>query len=147
VKWLFLLLGVVIGVLIMFLVRWLRSRGRPTTTVVSHGDDEPLADETPTGQIPVLGPRFGEPALSEADLEPEPASWEPGSYVNSAKPTAGGASPAGEFTVKGNTGSMLYHTKESPYYTRTRAEVWFRTPVDAEAAGFTEWNKRRERVS
>jgi hypothetical protein len=90
--------------------------------------DQPSADETPTGQIPVL-----------TALE---STVEPGGYANSAKPLADGSAPSAEFTIKGNAGSMLFHTKESPYYGRTKAEVWFKSPADAEAAGFTGWNKR-----
>jgi hypothetical protein len=41
---------------------------------------------------------------------------------------------------------MLFHTTTSPYYTRTKAEVWFRTPEDAEQAGFTAWNRPRQRT-
>ena len=40
------------------------------------------------------------------------------------------------FPVKGNADSMLYHTPESPFYGRTKAEVWFTTADAAEAAGF-----------
>jgi large subunit ribosomal protein L22 len=40
------------------------------------------------------------------------------------------------FPVKGNADSMLYHTPESPFYGRTKAEVWFTTAEAAEAAGF-----------
>ena len=32
---------------------------------------------------------------------------------------------------------MLFHTPESPYYGRTRAEVWFDSEASARAAGFT----------
>ena len=38
--------------------------------------------------------------------------------------------------VKGNEDSMKFHTPESPYYTRTIAEVWFTSAEAAEAAGF-----------
>ena len=31
---------------------------------------------------------------------------------------------------------MKFHTPESPYYTRTVAEVWFTSAEAAEAAGF-----------
>ena len=92
-------------------------------------DDQPAADETPTGQIPVL-------TVPESTVES-------GGFANSAKPLADGSAPAAEFTIKGNAGSMLFHTEESPYYGRTKAEVWFRSPAEAEAAGFTGWNKRR----
>jgi hypothetical protein len=88
--------------------------------------EEPAADETPTGRIPVL---------TESTVEP-------GGYPHSARPLPDGSAPTAEFTIKGNAGSMLFHTKESPYYGRTKAEVWFRNPADAEAAGFTGWNKR-----
>ena len=88
--------------------------------------DEPAPDETPTGRIPVL------------------TAVEPGDYPGSAKPLPDGLAPSPEFTIKGNAGSMLFHTKESPYFGRTKAEVWFKTSTDAEAAGFTAWNKRRK---
>jgi hypothetical protein len=101
-------------------------------------DDQPDGDETPTGQIPALGP---------ADFEAVDDLPEPGSYPNSVKSLPDGSAPTTDFTIKGNAGSMLYHTKESPYYGRIKAEVWFRTPEDAEAAGFTCWNKCRSATS
>ena len=58
-------------------------------------------------------------------------------------PGPDGAAPGPEFTIKGNADSMLFHTPESPYYARTRAEVWFRTAEEAAAAGFTEWRPHR----
>ncbi|CRK60111.1 LSU ribosomal protein L4p (L1e) [Alloactinosynnema sp. L-07] len=66
---------------------------------------------------------------------------------NSAKPKADGSAPSGEYTVKGNADSMLFHTTDSPYYTRTKAEVWFKAAADAEKAGFTAWNRRRSEKS
>lgn len=53
----------------------------------------------------------------------------------SAAALADGSAPEG-FTIKGNKGSMKYHTEDSPWYGRTKAEVWFATPEAAEAAGF-----------
>lgn len=53
----------------------------------------------------------------------------------------GGSAPDG-FPIKGNADSMLFHAPESPYYDRTVAEVWFATPEDAEAAGFTPWRPK-----
>jgi hypothetical protein len=41
------------------------------------------------------------------------------------------------FPVKGNADSMLYHTPDSPFYDRTKAEVWFASAEAAEAAGFS----------
>ena len=68
---------------------------------------------------------------------------QPGRFPGSALPLDGGAPPTPEHTVKGNAQSMLYHSTASPYYSRTRAEVWFRNAEDAEAAGFTDIRRRR----
>lgn len=61
---------------------------------------------------------------------------EPGRFPGSAKPLSGGAAPSGEFTIKGNEDSMIYHTPQSPSYDRTIAETWFKTEAAAVAAGF-----------
>jgi hypothetical protein len=45
-------------------------------------------------------------------------------------------------TVRGNRATMLYHTPDSPYYDRIVADACFATPAEAEAAGFTGWNRR-----
>jgi hypothetical protein len=50
--------------------------------------------------------------------------------------------PPDGFTIKGNAQSMLFHTPDSPYYGRTKAEVWFRTEADAERAGFTKYVRK-----
>jgi large subunit ribosomal protein L4 len=55
--------------------------------------------------------------------------------LDSAEPLDDGSAPEG-FTIKGNKGSMKYHTTESQWYDRTVAEVWFRSAEAAEAAGF-----------
>jgi len=41
------------------------------------------------------------------------------------------------FPVKGNDDSKLYHNENSPFYGRTKAEVWFADDAAAEAAGFS----------
>ncbi|MCS6711243.1 50S ribosomal protein L4 [Brachybacterium sp. EF45031] len=53
----------------------------------------------------------------------------------SAAALADGTAPSG-YTIKGNAGSMKYHTEDSPWYGRTKAEVWFATEEAAQAAGF-----------
>lgn len=58
----------------------------------------------------------------------------------SAVPAEDGSGPAG-YDIKGNAGSMLYHTPDSPYYERTRAEVWFDSEAAAGDAGFTRWDE------
>jgi hypothetical protein len=61
----------------------------------------------------------------------------------SARSLPDGSAPGPEYQIKGNTSSMLFHPPTSPYYKRTKPEVWFRTAEDARAAGFTEWAPRR----
>lgn len=53
----------------------------------------------------------------------------------SAAPLADGSAPAG-FAIKGKISSMKYHNEDSPWYGRTKAEVWFANEAAAEAAGF-----------
>ena len=74
-------------------------------------------------------------------LAAAPPTFTPGPYPGSALPVEDGSAPSPEFTVKGNADSMLFHTTDSPYYTRTTAEAWFRTAADAEAAGFTAYHR------
>jgi hypothetical protein len=58
--------------------------------------------------------------------------------TSGAAPLPDGSAPGPEYTIKGNADSMLFHTPDSPYYARTKAEVWFRDADEARAAGFTE---------
>jgi hypothetical protein len=48
-----------------------------------------------------------------------------------------GTSPEAEYVVKGKTATRVFYAPGSPYYSRTRADVWFRTADDAGAAGFS----------
>ncbi|WP_291414651.1 hypothetical protein [Actinophytocola sp.] len=54
----------------------------------------------------------------------------------SAMPLPGGASPSPDFTIKASVSALRYCTPESPQFGRTVAEVWFKTPADAERVGF-----------
>ena len=86
-------------------------------------DDEPVDDTTATEpQVPDVVPpgRYGE---GSADAVPHQG-------------------PPDGFTIKGNAGSMLFHTPDSPYYGRTKPEVWFRSESDAERAGFTKYTRQ-----
>ena len=56
---------------------------------------------------------------------------------DSAPANEDGSAPEG-FEIKGNKGSMKFHAPSSPWYSRTNAEVWFRTAEAAEAAGFVD---------
>lgn len=86
--------------------------------------------------LPSVSPGSGAAAVVGA------VATQAGPYPGSALPTADGSSPSGEYTIKGNAGSNRYHTADSPYFYRTRAEVWFSSAADAEAAGFAPWNGR-----
>ena len=56
-------------------------------------------------------------------------------YPGAVLPDADGNGPD-THPIKGNADSMLYHTPDSRYYKVTKAEVWFDTEENAEAAGF-----------
>jgi large subunit ribosomal protein L4 len=47
-----------------------------------------------------------------------------------------GDNPPAGFDIKGSKGSGKYHTPDSPWYARTKAEVWFNSAEAAEAAGY-----------
>ncbi|MDO4253987.1 MAG: 50S ribosomal protein L17 [Kocuria sp.] len=57
-------------------------------------------------------------------------------YTGSAQPTDSDDAPEG-FEIKGNKQSMKYHVPGSRWYASTKAEVWFDTKANAEAAGFS----------
>jgi hypothetical protein len=61
-----------------------------------------------------------------------PGPFGPGS----AMPLPGGGSPAPEFNVKASVTALRYCTQDNPQFDRIVAEVWFRTPSDAERVGF-----------
>jgi hypothetical protein len=89
----------------------------------------------------LVGPAAGAAAVgAEAAAA---ATTRPGRHPGSAMPAADGSSPSVEFVIKVNEASRRYHTPESPYYVRTRADFWFRSVADAEKAGFAAWNAGR----
>ncbi len=57
-------------------------------------------------------------------------------WAGAVKALADGSQPEGH-PIKGNADSMLYHTPGSSFYSRTKAELWFDTEENAEAAGFS----------
>jgi hypothetical protein len=66
----------------------------------------------------------------------------PGKYGPGSADAVEHQGPPDGFTIKGNAQSMLFHTPDSPYYGRTKPEVWFRTEADAEQAGFTKYTRK-----
>ena len=72
---------------------------------------------------------------------PSDAPFGPGSV----RARSDGSSPEPAYVVKGKIATKVFYTPAAAYYTRTRADVWFRTADDARAAGFTERAPRRDR--
>ncbi|MGJ6980143.1 50S ribosomal protein L4 sunset domain variant [Aestuariimicrobium soli] len=79
--------------------------------------------EAAAASIQPLAAVSDEPAADEAT-----SSYGEGSYE--------GAEPPAGYDIKGNADSMKFHTPESPWYSRTKAEVWFNSVEAAQAAGF-----------
>ncbi len=92
-----------------------RERAEPTTRWPSAED----------AAVSITGPASG------------PEEW----YPDELRPPQ--APPDEGHTVKGHFASRQYHTTESPHFERVAAEVWFRTPADAEQAGFEPWDGHR----
>jgi len=84
-----------------------------------------VASVTAPVSAPVPAP-VSAPALQDAPFGP-----------GSARAGDDGASPEAGYVVKGKTATRVFYAPGSPYYSRTRADVWFRTDDDARAAGFT----------
>lgn len=114
----------------------------PPAPVVPDADPAPAVPEAP-------GPAFsqlmdGVPTLfDDIGMEaPEvPVVIPPGRYGEGSADAVPHQGPPDGFTIKGNAQSMLFHTPDSPYYGRTKPQVWFRTESDAERAGFTKYTR------
>jgi len=83
-------------------------------------------------------------ASDDADEAPAAdGEFEAGEWAGSVKPDADGNGPE-THPIKGNADSMLYHTPDSRYYKVTKAEVWFDTEENAEAAGFSKPGSKKD---
>jgi hypothetical protein len=84
--------------------------------------------------------QYGLPPAPEPPLARNPApvdSVPTGPFgPGSAMPRPGGGRPSAEFTVKASVTALRFCTEDSPQFARMVAEVWFRTPADAERVGF-----------
>ncbi len=106
--------------------------------------DDDVADDEGAGDTDVQGladlddavePDEGS-AADESDEAAAPAGeFAAAEYAGAVLPDADGNGPD-THPIKGNADSMLYHTPDSRYYKVTKAEVWFDTEENAEAAGF-----------
>ena len=96
---------------------------RRTTT------DDADTEAIETGEVESAEVDDGDETVDEVDDE---APYGPGSHAA----LEDDEQPEG-FAIKGNADSMLYHVPGSRSYNQTKAEVWFATEDDAEAAGFS----------
>ena len=89
-------------------------------------------------------PGPGDDAVEAVADEAVPAGeFAAGEYAGSVVADEDGNGPD-THPIKGNAQSMLYHTPESRYYNATKAEVWFDTEDNAEAAGFSKPGSQKD---
>ncbi|HZX06571.1 hypothetical protein [Kribbella sp.] len=102
---------------------------------------KPVVEEVGFSQLMDVEPTLFD--HMQPDAEPaEHTAVPPGRYGEGSADAVPHQGPPDGFTIKGNAQSMLFHTPDSPYYGRTKPEVWFRTESDAERAGFTKYARR-----
>ena len=98
-------------------------------------DEAPVAKEAPAvkkAKAPVAAKAGAVAEEAPAAEAPDEAPYGAGSHAA----LEDGSQPDG-FDIKGNADSMLYHVPGSRFYNQTKAEVWFASEDDAEAAGFS----------
>lgn len=96
---------------------------------------EQLEQPLTADELPSSGPTWLDPS-DESD------AWKQGPFgPGSAYAAFDGTAPRG-CSVKANLTTKLYYSKSSRFYSRTQADVWFRSEEHAEAAGFTRWDRR-----
>ena len=73
----------------------------------------------------------------DTDVFEETEGGTSGKYAGSSVPLENADKAPEGFPIKGNEGSMKYHTPDGQWFDQTTAEVWFDTEESAQAAGFT----------
>jgi small subunit ribosomal protein S2 len=101
-------------------------KSKPAAEVAEQPAAEPAPEAEPVADAEPVAVEV--PANADNEMHPHGD----GSHA----PLDGDAQPDG-FAIKGNADSMLYHSPDSPFYERTKAEVWFTSEEAAEAAGFS----------
>ncbi|USQ79689.1 hypothetical protein NF556_19205 [Ornithinimicrobium faecis] len=108
----------------------------------TYGQDAPASGAAPEAS-PGATADTGDYGYDEARAGAAAGSYAQGPFgTGSAEPGEDGSGPTG-WSIKGNAGSMLFHTPESPSYEAARAEVWFETEEAAKAAGFAHWDRKQ----
>jgi hypothetical protein len=106
---------------------------------------EPAQDQGSTHSGSLFEPAVptGPSAEQVAPMAPPAPGHEQGAPVpsgpfgpGSAMPLPGGGRPSPDFTVKASVTALRYCIEGSPQFSQMVAEVWFRTPADAERVGF-----------
>jgi hypothetical protein len=124
----------------------------PEPEAESPAEPEAESPAEPEAELAAVPEPGGEPAAvpggpqarARRSSKPAPGAGDGAPYGSgSARALPDGSAPSSEYTIKAKTSSMLFHPPSSPYYKRTKAEVWFRSGADAAAAGFTEWQPKR----
>lgn len=103
----------------------------------AESGDEPVDTaeaDTAEAESPETAP---ETAADTAEVE-VPESATPAGETDYGEGSYRGANPPEGYDIKGNEGSMKFHTPASPWYKRTVAEVWFNSAEAAQAAGFVD---------
>ena len=125
-------------------------RVTPDRTAVAAAEPEPAAEMEPVAEpapVPEYEPaprlKLAGPAATAVASVTAPALSDAPFGPGSAPALDDGASPDPDYVVKGKTATRVFYAPGSAYYARTRADVWFRTPDDASAAGFTPRAPRR----
>ena len=97
----------------------------PEAPAATETAEAPAETATETAEVPA--------ETAEAPVEADKA--DEAQPAGSAPANEDGSAPAG-FDIKGNQSSMKFHGPTSPWYDRTKAEIWFDSSEAAEAAGF-----------
>jgi hypothetical protein len=123
-----------------------QSPTRPTDFRSDEGDAAPEPGDTPASVsegAAVPQTLFGDAAVAAT---PAAAGFAQAPFgPDSAVAGPDGSGPSG-WAIKGNANSMLFHAPDSPWYARTKAEVWFREEQAARAAGFADARERRRKA-
>ena len=119
-------------------VAWLSLRNVPTIHVLAvdqlNAYDVLVADSVvfTSAALAAFTNRGAEAIATESEVEDTTeAKAEAKDY---GKDSYRGDKPPAGFDIKGNEDSMKFHTPDSPWYSRTIAEVWFNSADASEAA-------------
>ncbi|GAB3479710.1 hypothetical protein [Amycolatopsis cihanbeyliensis] len=110
------------------------SRREPAPEVEGTHSGSLFQPAVPAGQSTEQPAPVPPPARTQAQEEDAAPSGPFG--PGSAMPLPGGGSPGEDFRVKASVTALRYCTEDEPRYPNMVAEVWFRSPADAERVGF-----------